>query len=81
MGDTKRVFLINRTMSEHVRVFTTLKCMSETFNEEYEQLKEKGMSRADVNSKKFNLNALRSMNWTQPQKYKGHTIRRVPVER
>lgn len=74
-------FLINRSMHEHTRVFTTLKSMCEVFNKEFEDLSKKGMARNHINDLKFNLNALRSLNWSYPHKYKGYTVRRVPIER
>lgn len=78
MGSTTRVYLINRSMHEHTRVFTTIKSMCEVFNKEY---KEKGYDRSTLNSVLFNVNSLRDLNWKQPHKYKGHTIRRMPIER
>jgi len=78
MGDTTRVYLINRSMYEHTRVFTTLKSMCEVFNDEY---KSKGYDLSTLRDLMFNVHTLRDMDLKQPQKYKGHTIRRMPIER
>lgn len=79
MGDTKRVFVINRSLrSEHIRIFPTIKAMCEIMNKEY---KSKAYDSVTLKGVLFNMNALRNLNWKHPQKYKGHTIRQIGVER
>ena len=79
MGDTKRVFVINRSLrSEHIRIFPTIKAMCEIMNAEY---KSKPYDFQTLKGVLFNANSLRDLNWKYPQKYKGHTIRQVQIER
>mgnify|MGYP003668636034 CR=1 FL=1 len=80
MGDTTRVYLINRSLTEDCRVFTTLKGMCEIINSEF---REKGYDQLSLQSKLFSYEAVRSLGLSnyQPQKYKGYTIRRKNIER